>query len=89
VIEKNEDFIQCIGVTANYHTALGRAFELASEVASDYSDQEVESRFTPAYNLELDTGSGITVESRIKAEDIWKPVRTFYVLDAEISASWK
>ena len=61
IIHYSEDFVNCVGITTDYHKAVGIAYDYACELIEDDGE---DGTITPLYELNGQTGLGLTVRSR-------------------------
>lgn len=60
IIHYSEDFVNCVGITTDYHKAVGIAYDYACELIEDGEEGTI----TPLYELNGQTGLGLTVRCR-------------------------
>lgn len=59
VVRVSDDFVKCIGICANRYEAVGCAYMCASDLVDDSEDGK--GSVTPLFDLEGETGEGLTV----------------------------
>ena len=59
VVRVNDAFVQCIGIYTNLYEAVGCAYMCASDLVDDSEDGK--GSVTPLFDLEGETGEGLTV----------------------------
>ena len=66
VVQVSEDFVQCIEICTNIYQAVGHAYAFASDLVDGSEDGE--GSVTPLFDLEGQTGMGLTVRYGEKLE---------------------